>query len=140
MTRSIFRAVLPFALCVAVIASPVLADEPGPGGTKAPVPVGGEQVYRTVCQACHMADGKGGSGAATIPALAGNPNLSEAGYPITVVLNGKGAMPWFSDLLSPRQIAAVVGYVRTHFGNRFAKPVTEAEVAGMAGPPPVPAH
>ncbi|MDB5445373.1 MAG: cytochrome c class, partial [Phenylobacterium sp.] len=45
------------------------------GGGLAPNPVTGEQVYRVVCQACHMADAKGATGAATIPALAANPRL-----------------------------------------------------------------
>lgn len=132
----------PFAILLfaTALATPAMADEPGGGGTKAPVPVTGEQVYRTVCQACHMADGKGATGAATIPALAGNPKLGVAAYPITIVLKGKGAMPWFSDLLTPKQIAAAVGYVRTNFGNAYAKPVTEAEVIAMAGPPVVGAH
>ncbi|MGC1301659.1 MAG: cytochrome c [Caulobacteraceae bacterium] len=107
-------------------------DSPGGGGTKAPVPVTGEQVYRQVCQACHMADGRGGSGAAAIPALAGNPRLGVAAYPITIVLKGKGAMPWLGDILSPAQIANVVGYVRTHFGNAYPEPVTEAEVSRLA--------
>ena len=120
------------AAALAALASPALADSPGGGGTKVPVPVTGEQVYRQVCQACHMADAKGGTGAGTIPALAGNPKLSVPAYPITIVLKGKGAMPWFGDLLSPAQIAEVVGYVRTHFGNAYDKPVTEAEVKALA--------
>src|SRR6185369_7390415 len=45
------------ALAVAAaICTPSLADEPGPGGTKPLVPKTGEEVYRFVCQACHMAD------------------------------------------------------------------------------------
>jgi hypothetical protein len=48
-------------------------------------PVTGEQIYRQVCKACHMADAKGATGAATIPALADNPHLSDASYPITMV-------------------------------------------------------
>jgi mono/diheme cytochrome c family protein len=128
------------ALLLAGLAIPAQADEPGGGGTKAPVPVTGEEVYRTVCQACHMADGKGGSGAATIPALAGNPRLGVAAYPLTIVMRGKGAMPWFSDLLTPKQVAAVVGYVRVNFGNNYPKPVTEAEAKAMMGPAITGAH
>jgi mono/diheme cytochrome c family protein len=124
---------------LALIANPVLAQPPNTGdmvGTaanKVPAPVTGEEVYTQVCQACHMADAKGGSGAATIPALAKNPRLADAGYPIGMVLQGRGAMPSLTDLLSPSQIAAVVTYVRTHFGNNYRKPVTEADVKTMMG-------
>jgi mono/diheme cytochrome c family protein len=122
------------ALILAALASSALADEPGGGATKPKVPVTGEEVYVQVCQSCHMADGKGATGAATIPALANNPRLKIAAYPITLVEKGKGAMPWFSDTLSPAQVANVVGYIRTHFGNAYDKPVTEADVPHVAAP------
>jgi mono/diheme cytochrome c family protein len=80
-----------------------------------------------------MANAKGGQGAAVIPALAGNPRLAVAAYPIAMVVNGRGAMPGFTDLLNPTQIANVVGYVRTHFGNAYSKPVTPQEVARIEG-------
>jgi mono/diheme cytochrome c family protein len=120
---------------VLLAAAPAFADEPGPGGSKPIVPVTGEQVYRTVCQACHMADGKGAVGAAAFPALANNPRMGTAAYPVFLVVKGRAAMPGFTDLLSPSQIAAVVGYVRTHFGNNYPEPVTAAEVSAVAGPP-----
>jgi mono/diheme cytochrome c family protein len=82
-----------------------------------------------------MADAKGGSGAAIIPALAKNPRLAEPGYPVGMILQGRGAMPSLSDMLSPVQIAGVVTYIRTHFGNNYRKLVTEAEVKLMAGIP-----
>jgi mono/diheme cytochrome c family protein len=91
-------------------------------------PVTGEEVYHQVCQACHMADGKGATGAATIPALAGDPRLAAPAYPVMMVVNGRGAMPGFTDLLGPAQIAGVATYVRTHFGNSYAKPVTVEDV------------
>jgi mono/diheme cytochrome c family protein len=116
------------------LTTPAMADEPG-GVTKLKPPVTGEEVYQQVCQACHMPDGRGGSGAATIPALANNPRLAASAYPITMVVKGRGAMPGFTDLLQPPQIANVVGYIRTHFGNSYAKPVTTAEVAQMEGAP-----
>ncbi|HVZ28326.1 MAG TPA: cytochrome c [Rhizomicrobium sp.] len=106
-------------------------DAPGSVSALPVKPVTGQQVFSQVCQACHMADAKGGTGAATIPALAGNPHLEVAGYPITMVVQGRGAMPSFADLLSPAQIANVVGYVRTHFGNNYPDPVTEADVKSV---------
>ena len=96
----------------------------------------GPRRYTQYCQACHMPDGKGATGAGTYPALASNPNLKMAAYPITVVMYGKAGMPWFNGLLTPEEIAAVVGYVRTNFGNNYAEPVTTEEVAKLRGPIP----
>ena len=96
----------------------------------------GARLYKEYCQACHMDDGRGATGAGTYPALANNPKLAAAAYPIIVVLFGKAGMPWFNGLLTPEEIAAIVGYVRTNFGNKNAEPVTAAEVATMRGPVP----
>jgi mono/diheme cytochrome c family protein len=126
------RLFLVLGLALAAIAAPAIADEPG-GLAKTSAPVTGEEVYTQVCQACHMANAKGGQGAAVIPALAGNPRLAVAAYPIAMVVNGRGAMPGFTDILKPAQIANVVGYVRTHFGNAYSKPVTAEEVARIEG-------
>ncbi|MFN3520675.1 MAG: c-type cytochrome [Phenylobacterium sp.] len=132
------RIMLGAALAAAALsaAAPAGADSPGGGGTKVAVPRTGEEVYRAVCQACHMADGRGATGAGTIPSLAGNPRLAAAAYPIVVVAKGKGGMPWLAGTLSNAQIAEVVGYVRTHFGNAYPAPVTEDEVARLAGDAP----
>jgi mono/diheme cytochrome c family protein len=46
-----------------------------------------------------------------------------------VVLKGQKAMPPFSSSLTDEQIAAVVTYIRTHFGNNFAEAPTAAEMA-----------
>jgi mono/diheme cytochrome c family protein len=127
MQRPSPRLLLIIGVALVATAAPAIADEPG-GVTKTQAPVTGEQVYTQVCQACHMANAKGGQGAAVIPALAGNPRLAVAAYPITMVVNGRGAMPGFTDILGPAQIANVVGYVRTHFGNAYPKPVTPEEV------------
>lgn len=122
-------------------ASPSFAQAPSGGGdiagsatVKTPAPVTGEQVYVQVCQACHMADAKGGSGAATIPALASNPKLATAGYPISLILRGRGAMPSLADMLQPAQIANVTAYIRTHFGNNYTGPVTVEDVTHLRVP------
>lgn len=52
------RIALP-AVALILIGAPASADEPGPGGFKSKPPVSGEEVYKAVCQACHMADAKG---------------------------------------------------------------------------------
>jgi mono/diheme cytochrome c family protein len=70
------------------------------------------------------------------PALAGNAKLADAGYPIYMVLNGNGGMPWFNGALSDAQIADVVNYVRTHFGNDYKDRVTAAQVAALQGAVP----
>ena len=97
----------------------------------------GAGVYRHVCQGCHQPGGVGAVGAGAFPALAANKKLAEAGYPIGMVLNGHGGMPWFNGQLTDEQIASVVNYVRTHFGNTYSAPVTPADVAAARGPAPV---
>lgn len=89
---------------------------------------GGPAIYQAICQGCHMPDATGATGAGTFPALAKNPKLGAVGYPIVMVLNGKGAMPRFKTMLDDQQIADVVTYIRTNFGNRFARPVTPTQV------------
>jgi mono/diheme cytochrome c family protein len=85
---------------------------------------GGESLYRNVCSACHMMDGKGASGAGKYPSLAGNSRLEAAGYPLHVVTNGLHGMPPLGAFMSDEQVAAVVTYVRTHFGNDYQDAVT----------------
>jgi mono/diheme cytochrome c family protein len=97
----------------------------------------GAAVYQHVCQGCHMPGGRGAVGAGAFPALAGNAKLADAGYPIYMVLNGNGGMPWFNGMLSDAQIADVVNYVRTHFGNEYKDRVTAVQVAALRGPAPV---
>ena len=100
--------------------------------------VSGEQVFQHVCQGCHQANAKGAWGAgAGFPALANNPKLENAGYPISMVENGHGGMPWFNGMLTDAQVAAVLNYVRTHFGNAYKDPITPADVAASHGPAPI---
>ncbi|KQR13155.1 MULTISPECIES: c-type cytochrome [Xanthomonas] len=88
----------------------------------------GEHVYRAVCQGCHMPAGSGAQGAGDYPALAGNPKLAAAPYVTMMVLDGNAGMPGFGDMLTDRQVAEVVSYVRTHFGNDHAERVTADDV------------
>jgi mono/diheme cytochrome c family protein len=107
------------------------ADEPWPtfGNPFRFTEQGGEAIYRSVCAGCHMADGRGASGAGTYPSLADDPRLAVPGYPVAVVLKGQKAMPPFGRVLTDGQIAAVVTYIRCHFGNGFAAALTQADVA-----------
>ena len=92
----------------------------------------GAKIYQEICQACHMADARGGGGAgAGIPALADNPRLADKAFAIGVVVNGRGGMPWFTDILTPPQIAAVLTHVRSRF-NAYPDPVTAEEVEAIA--------
>ncbi|MNR66877.1 Cytochrome c6 [compost metagenome] len=45
-----------------------------------------------------------------------------------MVANGQSGMPAFKSSLSDEEIAAVVGYIRSHFGNQYAEPVTLQDV------------
>jgi mono/diheme cytochrome c family protein len=88
----------------------------------------GESLYKSVCAACHMPNAMGGSGAGFYPALAKNDKLAVSSYPVMMVMNGKGGMPAFGEDMTDAQIAAVVTYVRTHFGNSYGDAVSLDEV------------
>lgn len=95
----------------------------------------GESVFKSICQGCHMPDAKGAVGAGAYPALAANPNLEAAGYPLFMVVQGRKAMPAFGGLLSDQQVADVVNYVRTHFGNMYTDAVTPDDVKALRTSP-----
>jgi mono/diheme cytochrome c family protein len=92
------------------------------------VEMSGEELFNNVCRGCHMPDGTGASGAGSYPSLAKNLNLQSSGYPITLVVRGQRAMPPFGGMMNDDQIAAVVNYVRTHFGNNYRDAVTAKDV------------
>lgn len=102
--------------------------------------VNGGEVY-TRCAVCHQATGLGMPGA--YPPLAGSEWLTgNPEVPIRIVLHGlqgaitvKGAsynnaMMAFADQLSDAQIAAVISYERSSWGNNAA-PITAAQVASV---------
>jgi mono/diheme cytochrome c family protein len=102
----------------------------------------GRRIYEAICQGCHMADARGAVGAGSYPALAQNRKLISRQFMALTVLAGRGNMPAFGvkhaigflgspATLSDEQIAAVVNYVRTHFGNHFADSITAAEVTAL---------
>jgi mono/diheme cytochrome c family protein len=102
----------------------------GGAARNAPLPLAdGKTIYEHVCQSCHMADAKGGKlSPATYPALASNAKLAAKAYPAVMVVNGLGAMPAFGSMLSDEQIASLVNYLRSHFGNAYADSISAAEV------------
>jgi len=115
---SFFKRAL-LAVSLGALAATAFAQSPEPAFSVGPKfqELSGESIYRATCQGCHMAQGQGAKGAGTYPALASNPRLAAPEYPLYVVLNGQKGMPAFGKMLSDEQIAAVVDYARTHFGN-----------------------
>ncbi len=91
----------------------------------------GATLYRATCQGCHMPHGEGAKGAGIYPALADNPQVATTAYVASVVLQGRNGMPGFGDRMSDDQVAAVVNYVRTHFGNQYPDPLSAIDVAKM---------
>ena len=92
---------------------------------------GGEAIYKGVCQGCHMPDARGAVGAGMYPALAKNENLETAGYPVGVIVKGQKAMPALGPFFSDQQVADVVNYIRTHFGNKYKDKVKPEDVKLM---------
>ncbi|MFT3687822.1 c-type cytochrome [Paenirhodobacter sp.] len=115
---------------------PVMADEARPDTTgwfadpERLTQTDGETIYRAVCAACHMPEGQGAVGAGHYPALAKNEMLAGADYPVHVITHGQKAMPPIGEMLDDAQVAAVVNYIRTHFGNNYTEdPATPESVA-----------
>jgi mono/diheme cytochrome c family protein len=105
----------------------------------------GAQLYSHVCTGCHMAHGEGAVGAGRYPKLADDPTLASWRYVALTVLAGrKGMLPFalpatMADAhLSDAQVAAVVNYVRSHFGNHFKDMITTADVARLPHPAETP--
>jgi mono/diheme cytochrome c family protein len=88
----------------------------------------GASLYANVCQACHMSNGQGATGAGQYPSLAKNPKLETSPYVIDVMLHGQKAMPAVGRLMTDNQVAMIAGYIRTHFGNDYPEPVAAEEV------------
>lgn len=91
----------------------------------------GEKLYRRVCAACHMADGKGATGAGSYPSLTRNEKLAAAGYPVYVVAHGLNGMPPVGQMMTDQQVADVVNYVRRTFGNRYRDQVKPEDVKAV---------
>jgi cytochrome c6 len=89
----------------------------------------GKAVYQKNCAACHQATGKGIPGA--FPALAGSTFVQgPAKDPATVLLKGRGGMPDFSQSLNDGDIAAVLTYARSSWGNH-APELSEGDVTAL---------
>lgn len=125
----VVRVLGPALIAALCLSSSAFAQGAGAGGGRGGfTEQGGEAIFKNVCQGCHMAQAQGAVGAGMYPALAKNPKLEVAGYPVSVVVNGQKAMPAFGGMFSDQQVADVVNYVRTHFGNTYKDKVTPADV------------
>ena len=133
LTRLVIRALLLGVMLAGTSVSPAMAQG-ADGSFSNPsrfVPTDGATLYRTSCQACHMAAGQGASGAGTYPALAKNVKLRTARYPLFVVTNGQKGMPPFGPMMDDAQIAAVVNFVRSNLGNDYKDVVSAADVKAI---------
>jgi mono/diheme cytochrome c family protein len=107
--------------------------------------IGGAGIYSHICQGCHMPGAQGAVGAGHYPKLAGDPALVSWQYVALTVLNGRKGMPAFglpadevlktrSVHLSDAQVADIVNYVRSNFGNRYRDGITAKQVAALPHP------
>jgi mono/diheme cytochrome c family protein len=126
----------------ALVAMPAHADTAGIFDPSTLTTTDGRQIFEQICQGCHMQGGRGAVGAGHFPALANNRTLASRQYMALTILTGRRNMPAFgarhaigfggpAATLSEAQIAAVINYVRTHFGNRYTDSITAAEVAAL---------
>jgi len=89
----------------------------------------GKALFQKNCAACHQATGKGIPGA--FPPLAGSAFVQGPMVePATVLLKGRGGMPDFSTSLSDADLAAVLAYVRSSWGNKADAP-DEQQIAAL---------
>lgn len=121
-TRGIREALLKAAM---VIVAGFAAAATAPSRAQTPAP-DGKALFLKNCAACHQATGKGIPGA--FPALAGSKFVTgEHAEVAAVLLKGRGGMPDFSENISDADMAAILTYVRSSWGNK-ADALTEAEV------------
>jgi cytochrome c6 len=108
-----------FALALAAVIGLAILGVASRAGAKPAPDDDAAQTFKSNCVVCHGADG---TGSATGKALKAPDLHSEEVQKMTVaqmvaqVSDGKNNMPPFKSTLTPDQIKAVVGYVRSTFG------------------------
>lgn len=123
----------------AMTTAPTPAASPSAVAVNGAAASDGATIFATNCSSCHQASGKGLPG--TFPPLAGNAFVTgDAAHVIHVVKDGlsgaitvngttyNGQMPAWGQTLSTNDIAAVITYIRSSWGN-VAGAVTPAQVA-----------
>src|SRR5579871_2330563 len=96
----VVRVLGPALIAGLCLSSSAFAQGAAGGGRGGFTEQGGEAIFKNVCQGCHMPQAQGAVGAGMYPALAKNPKLEVAGYPVAVVTHGQKAMPAFGPLLN----------------------------------------
>ena len=135
-------AMLCAVLASAAVGTPGRADDAGMLNAAVLNTTDGQQIYAQICQGCHMSDGRGADGAGHYPALAQDRTLASRQYMALTLLMGRRNMPAFGAkhaigfggppaTLTEEQIAAVINFVRSHFGNHYTDPMTAAEVHAL---------
>lgn len=125
-------------LAAAALVPDGAARAQAPAAKPAAPPRTGAQIFSTTCAACHQAQGEGTN---VYPPLAGSEWVQgDESRVVRIVLHGligdvevqgqvyNGAMPAWGPTLSDAEIANVLTYIRSSFGNQ-ALPVTTATVA-----------
>ena len=76
----------------------------------------GKVIYENNCASCHMGDGAGIPG--TFPAISGSSIVNgDIQAQVDLMMNGKGMMPAFAQMLSPVDFASVATFIRNGLGN-----------------------
>jgi mono/diheme cytochrome c family protein len=89
----------------------------------------GKITFAKNCSACHQVTGLGIKGA--FPALAGDALVQGADEVlIKTVLQGRGGMPTFAAMLKDQDLANVLSYVRSAWGNH-SDPIDPERVAAI---------
>lgn len=93
----------------------------------------GAELYSQNCAACHHAEGEGIPD--IFPALAGSAIVQgDPKIPAGVVTHGRNGMPSFAQDLNDDQLAAILTYMRSSWGNK-AGPVDPALVKDVRSQP-----
>jgi ubiquinol-cytochrome c reductase cytochrome b subunit len=116
-------------------------NPPSASAGVSPAAKAGQAVYSQNCSSCHGATGAGSS---AFPPLAGNPVVTgDPKQVILAVLNGKtgaiqvngqsytGMMPAWKSILSTKDVANVVTYIRSALGSNQAGAVTTSDVTKL---------
>ena len=105
--------------------------------SKSTASINGKQIYDSKCAACHQGGGTGIPGA--FPPLKGSKWVTDKNVdvPIQIVANGlsgeitvdghkyNGMMPAFAASIKPQEMAALVTYIRTSWGNTGSEVTTQ---------------
>jgi len=105
-----------------------ISEDSGAASSTASVKPDGAAIFSAQCSACHQSNGEGIPGA--FPPLAGSEwMLANGAIPVAIVHDGlqgkievagnqyQGAMPRFGGQLSDAELAAVLSYARSQWGN-----------------------